>query len=97
MSGEKRRGQWHSEAERIFDEVSGLTSLAQSEAFREQLDCIGDNNARSAIELLVWSWLRDGKTSFGVGSIELFSTNMILTATFALVFLIGWLELVFRV
>lgn len=93
MPSEQKRIAWQAKAEQIHHEVVSLRGLQQSEIFRERLDQIKDEHARSAVELMVWSWIREGETPKTITHNELFSTNKMLVATFVTVFLIGWFEL----
>ena len=88
-----KRQAWQHLAENIFIELQSLNGIEQSEVFRIKLNEIDDQNARSAIELLVWNWLKTDQTVISTKPSIYTSTNMIIMAVFMSVFLIGWWEL----
>lgn len=93
MSSETKRQAWYAQAEQIYEEARILTGLEQSEHFRTKLDNIQNPNDRSAIEMMVWYWIREGKEETVPQSKELLSPDTILVATFLIMFLVGWFEL----
>ncbi|WP_170363165.1 hypothetical protein [Ruegeria arenilitoris] len=93
MPSEQTRAGWFAQSEKIYEEVKVLDGLQQFEVLRHRLDVIENEHAKSAIEFMVWSWLRDGKPEKSVSQRDLLTTNNILIATFVAVFLIVWLEI----
>lgn len=90
MHSERTRKAWQEKSEQIYREIAHLKGLEQSETFRERLEAIDDDDARAAIQLLVWYWVGHGKEERPK---EWLTTNTILAGTFFVTFLIAWWEL----
>ncbi|WP_127521941.1 hypothetical protein [Mesorhizobium sp. Z1-4] len=83
MHSEWKRRNWHLRAEEIYNDIEHLDEFERTEIFRNRLTEIKDGAERSAVELLVWYWVKDGKKLHWITI-----NNTILAGTFIFALLI---------